>query len=155
MKLINIIFIFLLFALAGCGFKVIDQNSFEKYRFSEIQISGDNRVVYLFKNYLKVGNNNSPNIIKLKVDTKKTKQISEKNIQNEVTKYKITINADVNFYDINKNKSGKYVISREGDYEVSKRYNTTLNNEKTLTKNLIKNISDQILKNLLIRLNDN
>ena len=155
MKFINVIFIFCLLVLTGCGFKVIDPNSFEKYKFSEIQISGDGKVVYLFKNYLKAGNNNAPNSIKLKVDTKKTKQISEKNIQNEVTKYKIIINAEVNYYDTNQNKSEKFSITNEGHYNVSTRYNTTLNNEKTLIKNLIKNISDQILKNLLLRLNDN
>lgn len=155
MKFINIIFVTWLLVLTGCGFKVIDPNSFEKYKFSEIQISGDDRVIYLFRNYLKAGNKNAPNAIKLKIDTKKTKQISEKNIQNEVTKYKITIDVEVNYYDINQNKSEKFSITKESDYDVSTRYNTTLSNEKTLIKNLIKDISDQILKNLLLRLNDN
>ena len=154
MKFKTLVILISLIFLFGCGFKVVDQNYFKEYKFVNTSITGEKRVAYLLRNKLKSINKEAPNSIQLKLDTKKTRQIKEKNIQNEITKYEITISAEVSFIIIEKNISGVFTVSRSGDYNVSDKYSGTLNNEKKLIKNIINDISDQILKNLKIKLDE-
>mgnify|MGYP001258559302 FL=1 len=142
------------FFLTGCGFKVVDQKFFEEYRFSELNITGDNRVVYLFKNKLKIDNENSYKNIKIKLDTKKIKTVKEKNIQNEITKYEIIISVKTVYIVENSGEMGEFFLSKKGDYNINSKHSETLNNEKILIKNLINDIADQIIRNLKIRLDD-
>ncbi len=148
-----ILTIFYIF-LANCGFQIVDQNYFKEYKFVETKITGDKRVAYLLRNKLRVGNETASKSIKLALTTKKQKEIKEKNIQNEVTKYEITITANINYDVIDSGSSGTLEISKQGSYAVSEKYSDTLNNEKRLIKDLVNNISDQILRDLSLKLND-
>ena len=112
------------------------------------------RNCHLLRNKLKSINKEAPNSIQLKLDTKKTRQIKEKNIQNEITKHEIIISAEIDFNVIENDNSGKLFISKSGVYNVGNKYSETLNSEKKLIKNLINDISKQILKNLQINLNE-
>jgi len=151
----NFLFLFITYILlASCGFKVVDQNYFSKYRVQEIVATGDKRINYLLRNNLKIENKNALETLKLELETEKTKKIKEKNIQNEITKYEIIVETKVKYYAIEKNKSSEFIVLKNGDYIVSSRYSETLNNEKKLIKNLINDISDQIIKNLIIKLNE-
>jgi len=140
--------------LVGCGFEVVSQNYFSKYRVQEIVASGDKRINYLLRNNLKIENKNALESLKLEIVSEKSKAIKEKNIQNEVTKYEIIIKTVINFNLIGENKNGQFTISKKGDYLVSSRYSETLSNEKKLIKNLTNEISEQIIKNLVIKLNE-
>ena len=140
--------------LVGCGFEVMSQNYFSKYRVQEIVTSGDKRINYLLKNNLKIENKNALESLKLEIVSEKSKTIKEKNIQNEVTKYEINVKTRINFNLIEKNKKGQFTLSKKGDYLVSSRYSETLSNEKKLIKNLTNEISEQIIKNLIIELNE-
>ena len=62
--------------------------------------------------------------------TNKNKTIKEKNIKNEIIKYKIEINVIVVFNEINSDKNYTFVVSKSSDYDVSSQYSQTLNNEK-------------------------
>ena len=148
--IILILFIF----LTGCGFKVVDQNYFKQYRIMDAEILGDKRVVYLLQNKLKVDNKNASKTIKMIVETENVKKIKEKNIQNEITKYEISISTKVEYEVIENKESGEFYFTKRGDFSVSDRYSITLNNEKELIKNLINDISAQIFKNLRIKLDD-
>ena len=140
--------------LVGCGFEVVNQNYFSKYRVQEIVTSGDKRINYLLRNNLKIENKNALESLKLEIVSEKSKTIKEKNIQNEVTKYEINVKTRINFNLIEKNKKGQFTLSKKGDYLVSSRYSETLSNEKKLIKNLTNEISEQIIKNLIIELNE-
>ena len=138
----------------GCGFKVVDQNSFKEYKILSTEITGDKRVSYLLFNKLKIGNKNSPKTIKINVATEKAKKIKEKNIQNEITKYEVTISAKIIFEVIDSNNNGEFNITKKGDYNVTDRHSETLNNEKKLINNLVNDIADQLFDNLRVRLDD-
>ena len=153
MKFKLLITIFL-FTLPNCGYKIVNQNYLDEYKFIDTNISGDKRVVYLLKNKLNTANETVSKSIKLNLITEKNKQISEKNIQNEITKYKINISAKVNFYVVESNKNGVFTISKSGIYRVSDRYTQTLSNERKLIKNLVNDISNQIRRDLMMRLDD-
>ena len=140
--------------LLSCGFKVVDQNFLKNIEISETNITGDKRVAYLLRNKLKTRNSNGSRSIKLNIEIKKLKQIKEKNIQNEITKYEITIITNVEFDLVEENKSDKFSVSKKNNFSVTDQYSGTLNNEKNLVKNLIDEIADDIIQNLAIRIDD-
>ena len=140
--------------LLSCGFKVVDQNFLKNIEISETNITGDKRVAYLLRNKLKTINSNGSRSIKLNIEIKKIKQINEKNIQNEITKYDITIITDVKFDLVEENKSDDFTVSKRDNYNVTDQYSGTLNNEKNLVKNLVNEIADDIIENLAIRIDD-
>ena len=149
-------FIILIFAIfvSGCGFKVVNQNYLNDYKLTEINIAGDNRISYLLKNKLKIFKQTGSKDLKMDITINKIKNINEKNIQNQITKYEIIINANVKFYIVEKNLMDSFTINKSGVYNVNDRYSETVNNEKRLVKDLVNNISDQISKDLRIKLND-
>ena len=151
-KTFYILFFYLL--ISSCGFKVVEQNYLDDYKFNQVNITGDKRISYLIRNKIKVVNQNASKAIDVNVSTTKNRQIKEKNIQNEITKYQITIIANVDFKVLGSNKSNSFSISKGGDINVDERYSVTLSNEKKLVKDLVNKISDQILKNLKSKLND-
>ena len=154
MKRIFFFTIFIIFFLTSCGFKLVNLEN--NYSISEIQTSGDKKINYKIKN--KILNNskkNNPNLISIKIDTKQQKTIKEKNISNQITKYEIKIISDVEFNSLSKKYlSGKFSVSKSGDYSVSQKYSDTLINEKNIVRTLINDLTDEILDNLASNLND-
>ena len=149
-------FIILIFAifLTGCGFKVVNQNYLNDYKLNEINIAGDNRISYLLKNKLKIFKQNGSKDLKIDITINKIKNINEKNIQNQITKYEILIIVNVKFFVTEKNLTDNFTITKSGVYSVNDRYSETVNNEKRLVKNMVNNINEQIFKNLRIKLDD-
>jgi len=149
-------FLFLfLFATVNCGFKVINQSEKNKFSIQKIKTSGDKRINFKIKNtLLNYSKKNNQNILLIDLSTKKTKNIKEKNIKNEITKYEISLNVNIKFNLINSDTNYKINLSNKGDYLVAESYSTTLNNEKKLIDNLIENISEKILKKISLKLND-
>jgi len=150
----KIIVIFIALLISGCGFKAVNQEYLNQYKIIELNIKGDARLSYLLKNKLKLNNEKSDKSIKLSVIIDKTKNIREKNIKNEITKYQISITVKTDYYLIEENKSGNFLLSVTGDHNVGSRYRETLNNEKKLINSLMADISEQLFKDLLINLND-
>jgi len=149
-------FLFLfLFATVNCGFKAINESEKNNFSIQEIKTSGDKRINFKIKNnLLNYSKKNSQNILLIDLSTKKTKNIKEKNIKNEITKYEISLNINVRFNLINSDTNYKINLLRKGNYLVVDSYSTTLNNEKKLIDNLVENISEQILKKISLKLND-
>ena len=87
------------------------------------------------KNKLNIDNKDSSKEIKLNIDTKKNKVVKERNIQNEITKYEITINAKIKYFIKDENIAEEFSITKKGDYNVKSKHSETLNTEKKLTKN--------------------
>jgi len=149
-------FLFLfLFATVNCGFKVINESEKNNFSIQEIKTSGDKRINFKIKNnLLNYSKKNNQNILLIDLSTKKTKNIKEKNIKNEITKYEISLNVNIKFNLINSDTNYKINLSNKGDYLVAESYSTTLNNEKKLIDNLIENISEKILKKISLKLDD-
>ena len=147
-----LIFIFYLF-LTNCGFKAVDQNSLKGFHIIP-NIEGDDRIVYLLSNHLRTNSSGNTNKILINAEIKKNKDIKEKNIKNEITKYEINILTLISYEILDENKSGSYQVEKGGFYNVNKKHSVTLNNEKKLIKDLVKQISEQILNDLRLNLND-
>ena len=143
-----------LFIITACGYNVVDQNYSKKINIVETNITGDKRIAYLIRNKFFKSKKINDKSVKLDLVIKKIKRIEEKNINNEITKYKVIISVKVNFYLIKDNKSDEFLISENGIYNVSERYSETLNSEKTLIKNIVNSISDKIIKTLITKIDE-
>ena len=92
--------VILILILSNCGFKVVDQSKLINFKVDSISISGDSRVSYIIKNkLLPYSKNNEKKIIDLDIEVKKNKDIKEKNIKNEITKFQISITTNVQYGD--------------------------------------------------------
>lgn len=146
-KFLTLIFIL---TLTACGFKVVNQSELGNFKISEIATSGDKRINYVIKKKLNpYSKDNLNNIITIELKTEKQKTIKEKNINNEVTKYKLVIKAEIIYNLLGSTNKGSFDIQRSGDYKVSSQRIGTLNNEKKMSENL----SDQIFKQISVQLN--
>ena len=142
----------LILIVSNCGFKVVDQSKLINFKVDSISISGDSRVSYIIKNkLLPYSKNNEKKIIDLDIEIKKNKDIKEKNIKNEITKFQISILTNVQYGD---DFSEKFAILKKGDYSVTNQYSQTLNNEKKLIKTLSENLAEELIEKLMERVGD-
>ena len=144
-----IIALFIVLFTSGCGFKVVNIADLNNFNIAEITTDGDKRINYKIKNRLLFNsNNNEENQIVVNLFTKKNKAIKEKNIKNEITKYRLSLIVDVKFNLINKTNEGQFSVNKGGDYNVASQYSQTLNNEKKLIDLLANELADEILERL-------
>ena len=152
LKLITIAISLIL--LTGCGFKIIDKRELLNFNIKEISTNGDRRINFELKNKLSDYNNiNSSKVIKIELDTKKTKSIKEKNISNEITKYQIKVIVNVKLIKTDDTNNLEFTIEREGDYVVADKFSQTLNNEKKLIRNISEKIYEDIIGEIISKLN--
>lgn len=150
-KSIKIICGFLL--LVSCGFSVVNNDA--NFRIVEVKTTGDKNINYFLKNKLLLNSlNDEKKSIKLNINTKKTKSIKEKNISNQITKYDIKLEVEINYIISSENLSEKFIIVKNSSYDVATKYSETLNNEKNLINLLVSDIVDDILYNLKLNLDD-
>ena len=142
--------------LSSCGYKVLDKSNLANFNIVELNSTGDNKINFLIKNQLrnKITNSKEENEIIIDLKTIKTKNIKEKNINNQITKYEIIIDSTVKVNFINKNVSEIIQISSNGDYDVVSNQAETINNQDNLEKFLAEKISENILSKLIILIND-
>tara|TARA_B100001057_G_C22846197_1_gene949129 strand:+ start:64 stop:531 length:468 start_codon:yes stop_codon:yes gene_type:complete len=147
------IFIVLLIT-TSCGFKVYNQADLINFSAEEIRTTGDSRINYDLKNkIISSFKNDYKEKIILIIETKKNKTIKEKNIKNEITKYQISINANIKIESTDFNVE-PFVVQEKGDYNVSSQHSQSINAEKKLIRQLSNNLGDKILEELLFRIND-
>ena len=151
----RILAIIFLIIITGCGFKVVDLSKTNNFSIGEIASSGDKRINYIIKNKLISNTDNSgEERFDLKINSIKSKTVKERNIQNEITKYIISISVSVEVNNINKNNLHKLSFTETGDYNVSKQNATNRNKEKNLVASLSQKITNKILDEINIYLND-
>lgn len=144
-----------LILLSQCGFKIVD-NSYSAFNISSVEIEGYNKVNFLIKNDLlsKAGNSENLNKVSISIETNREKGISEKNIRNEITKYRISLDTKVQiFYSDNEAKK-TFNISKKGDYRVESSSLQTSKNQDNLEKKLSEEISKEIKQQLFFLRND-
>ena len=126
----------------------------KKFFIQEFQVSGDSRESFLIqKKIQRFSNKDSANKIKILVDLKKNKSIQEKNIQNKVTKYNLSLSADVKIIELNTLREIRRYFNANEDYDVEDSYSNTVNNSKEANSRLIDKIVDEILDQLRIYYN--
>ena len=151
-KLLYLPLIVLLF-LTNCGFKI--NNNSVNFKLTEIISEGDRRINFNIKNsLLNNSNNTSTDQKKIMIKTTKKKLISEKNIKNEITKYKISINTEITLINLIDKDSQNFSVIKDGVYNVDSKYSVSLNNEKKLINLLIKSLIEEILEKLAEVSND-
>ena len=145
-KSITIVSIILIF-LNSCGYQNINSKNQKQFNIQEFEITGDTRTSFIIQRF---SNEDSNNKIKLFVELNKNKSIHEKNIQNRVTKYSLTLIANVKIIELNSTKEIKRTFTARRIYNVEDNYSATVNNSKAANNSLIDIIADEILDQLRI-----
>ena len=152
MKKIQVLFFTLLF-LTNCGFQRISDDRLNNFQVKNFLVSGDTKIANRIKNNLMINiRKESPNLISLSLDVKKTKNISEKNSSNQITKYSINLIADVVLINEINGKIDKVKITEEMKYNVENTYTQSLKNEKQITQDLSGKIAEEILKYIYLKI---
>jgi len=147
--------IIFLFITSNCGYKVLDNSEKNIFNIKEIITSGNKRINFKIKNSLIINSSkNRKNSLILELDTKKIKQVKEKNIKNEVTKYEISLKSNIKLSFLDNNKKKEFDIVSIGDYSVADKYSTTLNNEKRIIEDLTNDLAKKITNKINLILND-
>ena len=152
LKYLRIIIFFPL--LLSCGFKIINENQLRNFDIVNISSTGDNRINFLLKNNLKDDKEKFNRKIKLFLETEKLKEIKEKNIKNEITKYSINIKVKIDYSLEGNPQKGSFIVSKSGNYNVASQYSQTINNEKILITTLTNQIEEDVVNNLIALIND-
>ena len=154
-KKIIIIFIGIIF-FYGCGYKIKNTSLGNDFNITNISMAGESRINYSIKNKLLLSNNSqSMNLLTLNINTKKNRSIKNKNENNEITDYQLTLNSDVAINFENKTNVKNFRVTETGSYKVSKYRLNTLNNEKKLIEVMSKKIKKKISNQIDSIVNDN
>ena len=147
--------IFIIFLLTNnCGFKIVNKSETYNFDINKIITSGDNRINYKIKSKLIFNSKKSEKkLVDVYLDTKKLKEVKEKNINNEITKYQIKVIVNVELIRTGNSNIVEFNVSEEGDYVVADKFSQTLNNEKKLINNIVEKISDKIIEEMINKLN--
>ena len=86
--------------------------------------------------------------------SKKNSSIKEKNIKNEITKYKLEITSEINYRFLNIDKQGSFIINVQSDYAVAQKYSQTQKNQADVLETLTDELSAEIRRKLSQKLND-
>ena len=152
MNKILIIIITLLF-ISNCGFQRISNDRLNNFQVKNFLVSGDTKIANRIKNNLMINiRKESPNLISLSLDLKKTKNISEKNSANQITKYSINLIANVVLINEINNKIYKIKISEAMSYNVENTYTQSLKNEQQIILDLSGKITEEILKYIYLKI---
>ena len=145
----------ILFLTNNCGFKIVKKSEIYNFDINEIITSGDNRINFKIKNNLIFNSNNSEKkLVDIYLETKKSKEVKEKNINNEITKYQITIASSIKVKELVNGNVISFTIVKSGDYSVASQYSQTLTNEKKLVDVLTDDVTEDILFQIALKLDD-
>ncbi len=135
-----------LIILQGCGFKKISNETINNYQVNNFKLEGDRKIGSQLKNEIFVNSKkNSENLLSIKMEVNKKKDIKERNSSNQVTKYSITIGVDLIVNNISNKKEKKRSFSKSQDYKVEDTYSQTLKNERKVLEDLNKRLSRDII----------
>ena len=149
MRKINFFLILFVFTFSGCGFKSASQVSKEKFTIAEVVVSGEKKTGNKIKNEIMLSSGkNSVNLLFLKMNVEKIKQIKERDEKNKITKYQTTLAIDISIKNNKDQNKKNYSISNSLDYIVEKNYSDTLKNEKNAIDNLVSKTAKDIYTNL-------
>ena len=151
----RILSIIILIFLTSCGFKVVNVSDQNNFSIINLSSEGNKRINYIIKNRIQSGSReDSANRIVVDLITTKKKNVKEKNIKNEVTKYEILITINVKFSSEDNEKKYEFTKKSKNDYSVSTQFSQTRNNEKRMTELLSEKLAEEILTEIRKKIND-
>ena len=151
--LFSIFIIFLL--INNCGFKIVNNSEIYKFDVNEIIATGDNKINFKIKNKLIFSSKkNEKKLVDIYLDTNKSKEVKEKNSNNEITKYQISIASTIRVIELVSKNDIFLNIVKTGDYSVASQYSQTLANEKKLIDVLTDDVTENILNTIVLKLDD-
>ena len=141
----------IIFLFTSCSYQKMNSTDQKKFFIQEFEIDGDTRESFIIqKKIQRFSNKDSTNKIKILIKLTKNKTIKEKNIQNKVTKYNLSLLADVKIVELNTTNEIKRTFVANQTYDVDDNYSNTVNNSKAANNRLIDKIVDEILDQLRI-----
>jgi len=153
-KSIVIIPLIVIFFVNACSYQKMNSINQKKFFIQEFEINGDTRESFIIQKKIKrFSNKDSANKIKILINLTKGKTIKEKNIQNKVTKYNLSLSADVRIVELNTAREIKRTFVSNQAYDVDDNYSNTVNNLKAASNALIDRTIDEILDQLRIYYN--
>ena len=148
-----LVFIIVLVSLSSCSYQKINISE-QNFAIKEIEINGDKRTSFLIKRKIeRFSHADGLNKLAISINLGTKKNIHEKNIQNKVTKYKLSLTAETKIKDLKTFEVVKRSYSSNIIYNVDTRYTDTVKNEKEAKSELIDLIVNQILDELKINYN--
>ena len=144
-------FLLAIFFVTACSYQKMNSIDQKKFFIQEFEINGDTRETFVIQKKIKrFSNKDSANKIKILINLTKGKTIKEKSIQNKVTKYNLSLSADVKIIELNTSREIKRTFVANQTYDVDDNYSNTVNNLKAASNTLIDRIIDEILDQLRI-----
>jgi len=132
--------------LDSCGFKIIKPNKYSQINIQNIEIKGNKNISFLLKNSILLNSNeNSKNIYDVTIELKKNKIDKIKDGSGKTKRVNVSITANLNLKEINRQNSINRKFEKNADYDVAKNHSDTINNEKIIDKSLIEQLSDDII----------
>lgn len=151
---ILIVPITILLFLSSCTYEKMNSPDKKRFHIVEIDTQGERRAAFIIeKKITRFSNEQSKNKIKMSVDLIKSREIQEKNIQNKVTKYNLSLSAKIVVIDLSSSKKFQRSFSTKQTYDVVDKYSNTLDNEKSANNALVNKVVDEILEQLRILYN--
>tara|TARA_B100000795_G_C22713990_1_gene404731 strand:+ start:32 stop:496 length:465 start_codon:yes stop_codon:yes gene_type:complete len=132
--------------LGSCGFKIIKPNKYSQINIQNIEVKGNNNISFLLKNSILLNSNkNSKNIYDVTIELKKNKIDKIKDGSGKTKRVNVSITANLNLKEVNRQNSINRKFEKNSDYDVAKSHSDTINNEKIIEKNLIEQLSNEIM----------
>ena len=140
--------------LSSCAYEKMNSPDRKKFHITEINTQGERRAAFIIQKKInRFSNEQSKNKIKIFIELTKLREIQEKNMQNKVTKYNLSLSANIVITEVLSTKEFKRSFSTNQIYDVTDRYTDTLNNEKDANNVLVDKVVDEILDQLRILYN--
>ena len=140
-----VVFLTITMLLHGCGYKNIYQGG-NLIEIKSIKTSGENRIGNKIKSRVKlISSLEGVNKINLDFKISKNKKVKEKDITEKVTKYEITLIAELELEEIKNNKKLVNIFEKKMQSIVGNSYSDTIANEKETIKNLTNKISEEVI----------
>ena len=146
-----LIFLIVIFFSSACSYQKMNSSDQKRFDIQEFEVTGGARESFVLqKKIQRFSNKNSPNKIKILIDLSKSKTIKEKNIQNKVIKYNLSLSANIKIVELTTNREIKRNLTFSEVYNVSDSYSVTINNSKEANNSLVDKMVNEILDQLRI-----
>ena len=148
-KFLKILFVLSVLSLAqNCGYQPLLSEKNQKFSINNFIITGDKKLGQTLANkFSKI--KNAQNILMLKINASKKKEISSKNTTGAATEYILKINFDIEAISSLDGKSFfSKTFSENSSFKASTLHLDTLNREKKIIQNMVSAISNELTRQL-------
>ena len=146
-----LIFLIVIFFSSACSYQKMNSSDQKRFDIQEFEVTGGARESFVLqKKIQRFSNKNSSNKIKILIELTKNRTIKEKNIQNKVTKYNLSLSANIKIIDLTTNREIDNNLTFNEVYNVDNSYSSTINNSKEANNSMIDRMVNEILDQLRI-----